>query len=301
MSLLVHALITFLLSFVAVTQKVTQYVRQEMQMEVAVNLGDSRGVEETLAIRSQMSGDLPVSSPAPPSLSATKIEPETVTAPANVAMDMPVARAARRRHWCWRCRPHAGTPAPQESAAKVTPTVGVDASIDVAQPQLQRVTQIEKSPSTPSMRKVDQRAATSELASITQGAPSRVEIPTQSAAVSRSSGVTVATMQPRATLGQSVADVKASPTAAASDLSRRPRTCRQWNAASRGQGRGRRTQLRHCPRRSDNAIDRKRCPRRHPVGRHNPIEWRHPRCGDHHAFHRVGCRRNRARCDSDRS
>src|SRR6185312_1504404 len=95
MSLLVHALITFLLSFVAVTQKMTQYVRQEMQMEVAINLGDSRGVDETLAIRSQMSGDLPVSSAAPPSLSQTKVETEEVAAPATVAMatNEPVARA----------------------------------------------------------------------------------------------------------------------------------------------------------------------------------------------------------------
>ena len=93
MSLLVHALITFILSFVAVTQKVTQYVREQSRLEVAVNLGDSRGVEETLAIRGQVSGDLPVSAPAPPSLAPSRVASEILQAASPLAIDTPAARA----------------------------------------------------------------------------------------------------------------------------------------------------------------------------------------------------------------
>ena len=68
LSLLVHALITFILSFVVVTQKITQYVKQESHLEVAVQLSQNQGLEESLSIRSQTSGDLPVSgAPAIPS------------------------------------------------------------------------------------------------------------------------------------------------------------------------------------------------------------------------------------------
>jgi hypothetical protein len=213
MSLLVHALITFVLSFVAVTQQVTQYVQKQMQMEIAVNLGDSRGVDETLAIRSQMSGDLPVSSIAPPSLAQTKVETETVTAPAAVSMDVPTARAVAGGMVL--AAPHTGTPAPQEALAKVTPNVGVDSAVDVGQPQLQRVAQTEKTISTSSAQASVERQVSINLPTAMAGASSHVDVPAAAVNIARASDVAAPSVRPHADAGTATVDVKATPVASA--------------------------------------------------------------------------------------
>jgi hypothetical protein len=162
MSLLVHALITFILSFVAVTQKVTQYVREQSQLEVAVNLGDSRGVEETLAIRGQVSGDLPVSAPAPPSLAPSRVANELVQAANPVAIDTPAAPAMPGGITIPVETPHVGLPTPREPAAQVTPGIGTTGLPDVALPQARQVSQTESTPTVQAARSSTGRIAASE-------------------------------------------------------------------------------------------------------------------------------------------
>ena len=85
LSLLVHALITFALSFVVVSQNVTHYVRKEMGLEVPVNLKDAPALEEGLAIRSQASGDLPTGAAAAPVMLAPSNLPSELAAAPTVA------------------------------------------------------------------------------------------------------------------------------------------------------------------------------------------------------------------------
>jgi hypothetical protein len=88
LSLLFHALITFVLSFVAVTQKITQYVRQESHVEVAVQLSQDQGVEESLAIRGQVSGSVPVSDAPAASLQPARIETSAIAEALPAQLDV---------------------------------------------------------------------------------------------------------------------------------------------------------------------------------------------------------------------
>jgi hypothetical protein len=225
MSLLVHALITFLLSFVAVTQKMTQYVRQEMQMEVAINLGDSHGVDETLAIRSQMSGDLPVSSAAPPNLTQTKVETEEVAAPATLAMaaNEPVARAAAGGMVL--AAPHVNTAAPQGQIAKVMPGVEVETpTMDIARPTPERVAQNESTPVASTAGKSAQRTAdtTNNAIAAEQGASTKIDLAAGPSAADKTSSIDMAAMPTRTRVSGSVSDVKAAAVAVAAASSNGP-------------------------------------------------------------------------------
>ena len=64
LSLLVHALLALLLSFVMVSQQVKQYVAKELREEFAINLRGGSAIEENIAMRSQVSSDLPLSTDA---------------------------------------------------------------------------------------------------------------------------------------------------------------------------------------------------------------------------------------------
>ena len=88
LSLLIHAIVTFALSFVLVTQEVARYVRRELITEVAVNLGLPKDVEVGLAVRSQLSSDLP-SSTAPPTPTERMAIAEQVPVSAQVKTDPP--------------------------------------------------------------------------------------------------------------------------------------------------------------------------------------------------------------------
>ena len=145
MSLLVHAIITFILSFVVVTQKVTRYVRQQMQMEVAVNLNEAAGIEEGLAIRSQASGgtsDLPVSAPPPANLQRAAA-PEIPAAPTLARVDMPAG--ARIQPGGMVLPVEAADPPTQAQAAAVLPSTLTQTSglPDIKPASLQPVSQAE--------------------------------------------------------------------------------------------------------------------------------------------------------------
>ena len=145
MSLLVHAIITFILSFVVVTQKMTRYVRQQMQMEVAVNLNEASGIEEGLAIRSQASGggsDLPVS--APPAANLQRVAaPQIPAAPTLARVDMPAG--ARVQPGGMVLPVEAADPPTQAQAAAVLPSTLTQTSglPDIKPTSFQPVSQVE--------------------------------------------------------------------------------------------------------------------------------------------------------------
>lgn len=83
LSLLVHVLVTFALSFVMVSQQVRKYVKKETGIDLALSL--PRELKEVLAIRNPISSDMPARSGAPPELS-----PRDVPVPAAAqALDAP--------------------------------------------------------------------------------------------------------------------------------------------------------------------------------------------------------------------
>ena len=97
MSLLVHALITFILSFLVVTQKVTQYVRAQSEIEIPVNTAESQAYGETLAVRSQSTGgELPTSAPPAVAMApARQAVQESISAP-SMSNDVASPRLSRQ-------------------------------------------------------------------------------------------------------------------------------------------------------------------------------------------------------------
>ena len=190
LSLLVHALITFILSFVAVTQKVTQYVRREMELEVAVNLGDSRGVEETLAVRGQVSGDLPVSAPPMPALQAVKTvsEPlQAITSP--LALDAPASQIVPGSMTIPLDVPRPGVPAPTEVKAPA-PQAAIDNApqVKIALPESERVAQNESAPKLSAIQTaVSKSAAATDIGANTSLA--NVQVPSSPMKAVRSSNL----------------------------------------------------------------------------------------------------------------
>jgi hypothetical protein len=94
LSLLVHAGLTFLFSFVLVTQEVARYVRKE-KAEIAVNLNVPKDVEIGLAVRSQLSTDLPSTEIPPPAAQRAAVADETKVPTPTMKIDAP-AHAAEK-------------------------------------------------------------------------------------------------------------------------------------------------------------------------------------------------------------
>jgi hypothetical protein len=149
LSLLVHALITFILSFVVVTQQMTQYVKKEMQMEVAVNVTQDQGLEESLSIRGQVSGDLPVSS-APPAMAAPQrpATPDAMQQPIATAVDVPGVKFAPGGMTIPVDSPKVNTPVPQASTPAVAPAspTANSAAVDLKLPAMHAFSQAEAVP-----------------------------------------------------------------------------------------------------------------------------------------------------------
>ena len=143
LSLLVHALITFILSFVAVTQKVTQYVRGQMELDVPVNLREGQGVEESLAIRGQVSSDLPVSGAASASLPQEHIASDPIQMSAPTDVSVPGERIAPSRMTIAADTPHPGAPMPVGHNVEVAAAAGPSGAVDVKLPMPQGVSQTE--------------------------------------------------------------------------------------------------------------------------------------------------------------
>ena len=146
LSLLVHALITFAMSFVVVTQQVSRYVRQQAGLEVAVNLAEGQGVEEVLAVRGNISGDLPVAGAAPASLDQTKLPAEPLAAPEPVQVSVPGAKLASVSGLTLPAQtPHAAAPPPSQTVDVQSP-VTANQTIDVKLPAAATVSQPEAQP-----------------------------------------------------------------------------------------------------------------------------------------------------------
>ena len=111
-SLLIHALLTLVFSFVLVTQDVTHYVKRQIAGggDIALNLNLPKDVEIGLAVRSQYSSDIPLNTAEPTSVSRTiaNTPPERPTLP-NGKSD---AAAPRDRQ----IRERGGTSHPKQTA-----------------------------------------------------------------------------------------------------------------------------------------------------------------------------------------
>ncbi len=91
-SLLIHALLTFVFSFVLVTQEVARYVKHENRTEVAVNLGLPTDVQVGQAVRNQISSDLPTdAAPPAPSERIATIDQAPEAAPVRTNLPTPAA------------------------------------------------------------------------------------------------------------------------------------------------------------------------------------------------------------------
>ena len=167
LSLLVHALITFAMSFVVVTQNVTQYVRKEMGLEIAVNLKEAQGLEEGLAIRSQVSGDLPTGGAEPAALQASRTVSEAA-APAATDLDVPTARIKPGGMAIPVEAPKPVAAAAQQQApqASVADASTQDA-IDVKLPTAQGVSQTEAQPQVAGAQSALERAAPQSTSAVT--------------------------------------------------------------------------------------------------------------------------------------
>jgi len=163
LSLLVHALITFILSFVVVTQKVTQYVRHEIQLDVAVNLAENQGVEESLAVRGQVSGDLPVSAAAPPSLAPSRQASEVLATSTLEDVKVPGAQIAPGGMTIPVESPRLSSPSPTKTAAQVTATTPFAAMKDLPLPSSQALSQAEASPQAQTIKQASQKAAATDI------------------------------------------------------------------------------------------------------------------------------------------
>ena len=176
MSLLVHALITFILSFVVVTQQMTQYVKKEMQMEVAVNVTQDQGVEESLSIRGQVSGDLPVSG-APAAMTAPQrpAAPDVMQQPIATAVDVPGVKFAAGGMTIPIDSPKVNTPVPQASTPAVAPAApfASSAAVDLKLPVIPAFSQAEAVP----------RAQPTEL-QVSKAAAGQMTLPTASVVAS---------------------------------------------------------------------------------------------------------------------
>jgi hypothetical protein len=92
LSLLVHVALTFVFSFIQVTQEVIHQMRRDTNREIAVNLNLPKDVEIGLAVRSQLSSDLPTGDAAPTSSAKAVLPDETSSAqPAAVKTVVPAA------------------------------------------------------------------------------------------------------------------------------------------------------------------------------------------------------------------
>ncbi|HXE53472.1 MAG TPA: hypothetical protein VN541_10670, partial [Tepidisphaeraceae bacterium] len=169
LSLLVHALITFLLSFIVVTQKVTQFVRAQSELEVAVNLREGQGVEESLAIRNQVSSDLPVSGAAPTALSPVRSQQEPMEAIKPADVTMPSERVAAAHMTIASDAPAPSTSLPELSRTQVAAAAAPTGTLDVKLPSLGGVSQAESDPDPSPVRPAGARNLVSESAPAVPG------------------------------------------------------------------------------------------------------------------------------------
>lgn len=131
-SLLIHVLITFALSFVMVSQQMRQYVKKETGVDLALSL--PKELKEVLAIRNPVSSDLPVRSGAPSELS-----PQNVPAPAQaeaLAAPKPIDVATPRAQLPDQVKveiapPTIAPPAPAPAKVAMSPQTPESEKIDV--------------------------------------------------------------------------------------------------------------------------------------------------------------------------
>lgn len=155
LSLLVHAALTFVFSFIQVTQEVVRQMKHDANKEIAVNLNLPKDVEIGLAVRSQLSSDLPTGEAAPTSITRATL-PDHASAAQPQALKT-VAPAADRTTVT--LSPDAPvTPPPVHSIAaptalaKIEPSIrSPTATLDAIAPQLSvRPVADSKSDTTPS-------------------------------------------------------------------------------------------------------------------------------------------------------
>ncbi len=132
LSLLVHVLITFSLSFVMVSQQMRKYVKKETGIDLAISL--PKELTEALAIRNPVTSDLPARSGGPPELS-----PQNVPAPAEaqaLAAPKPIDVATPRADLPDRVKveiaaPQVAPPTPTPAQVAITPQPPQAEKIDI--------------------------------------------------------------------------------------------------------------------------------------------------------------------------
>ena len=171
-SLLLHVIVVFAMSFVAVTKQVSSYVKRELAVEIAVKLPND--VAEAMAIRSQAAGSAPVVQAAPVALPQTQVPVEALEAPPSLQVGVPQAHAAPGDLTIEVAAPPAPAvpiaPPPVVAAVPAMPAEVLD--LHVAPPKA--VSQAEVSPPASAVERVADKASESPIAA----APVQVSVQT---------------------------------------------------------------------------------------------------------------------------